>query len=82
MTSQTHQKITASLVLGPQILQNRLEEYGGALAGRLFRHGHLILSGPLSTDVPSTLGRYRDLALPHRAQFYERGQWRAVGFSP
>jgi len=44
--------------------------------------GHLVLSGLVSTDVPAIFAEYRPRLPGHRAEVYERGEWRAILFSP
>lgn len=64
------------------ILRSVLVESAEALCTRQSRTGRMILSGLVPTDVPSVLARYKPLLAPMRAQVYERGEWRAVVFSP
>ena len=59
-----------------------LLEIGKALCARQSRHGRMTLSGLVATDVPSILARYKPLLAPMSAQVYERGDWRAIVFSP
>jgi ribosomal protein L11 methylase PrmA len=59
-----------------------LLEIGDALCARQSRHGRMTLSGLVATDVPSILARYKPLLAPMGAQVYERGDWRAIVFSP
>jgi len=52
------------------------------LASGLAPAGHLVLSGLVSTDVPAIFAEYRPRLPGHRAEVYERGEWRAIVFSP
>ncbi len=64
------------------ILNKVLIEYAEALCARQSRNGRMILSGLFGTDVPGILARYRPLLAPMKPEVYERGDWRAVVFSP
>jgi ribosomal protein L11 methyltransferase len=59
-----------------------LLENAEALCARQLRSGRMILSGLFGTDVPGILARFKPLLIPMTAQVYERGEWRAVVFSP
>jgi ribosomal protein L11 methylase PrmA len=59
-----------------------LLEHAAALCARQLRSGHMILSGLFGTDVPGILARFKPLLIPMTSQVYERGEWRAVVFSP
>lgn len=80
----THLSSTAlpcDLVLA-NILRPVLLDYAPALCSRQKRSGYMVLSGLLSTDVPSILARYSPLLGSMRPTIYERGEWRAVMFAP
>lgn len=64
------------------ILCSVLVDHAGPLAARVAPRGRLVLSGLTSTDVPPILAAYRGRLPGHAAQVYERGEWRAVMFSP
>jgi ribosomal protein L11 methyltransferase len=64
------------------ILRSVLLEYAEDLCRRQSRRGRMILSGLVATDVPDVLARYKPLLAPMGAQVYERGEWRAIVFSP
>jgi ribosomal protein L11 methyltransferase len=53
-----------------------------ALGQRQSREGWMILSGLLATDAPAILATYAPLLRPMRPTIYERGEWRAILFSP
>ncbi len=72
---------TFDLVIA-NILNRVLLEFAEPLCQRLSRHGRMILSGLVATDVPSILGRYRPLLESMVAQVHERGDWRAIVFAP
>jgi ribosomal protein L11 methyltransferase len=64
------------------ILNKVLIDYAEQLCARQSRNGHMILSGLFGTDVPGILARYRPLLAPMTPQVFERGEWRAIMFSP
>lgn len=64
-------------ILCPVLLQAAKE-----LCQRLSPRGQMLLSGLTTTDVPSILVRFEPLLRDLEAAVFERGQWRAILFSP
>jgi ribosomal protein L11 methyltransferase len=64
------------------ILNKVLLEYAEPLCARQSSSGRMILSGLFGTDIPGILARYKPLLPSMKAEIYERGEWRAVMFSP
>lgn len=64
------------------ILRPVLLSFAAQLCERQNQSGHLVLSGLVSTDVPEILGTYCPRLPAMRPGIYERGEWRAVVFSP
>ena len=64
------------------ILSPVLLDHAEALCARQSRDGRMVLSGLVATDVPAILARFKPRLAPMKAETYERGEWRAVVFSP
>jgi ribosomal protein L11 methyltransferase len=59
-----------------------LLDFADRLCRRQSLEGHMLLSGLVSTDVPAIVSAYTPLLAPMRPATYERGEWRAILFSP
>ena len=64
------------------VIAGVLLRFAEALSQRQSRNGWMILSGLVATDVPAILAAYTPLLAPMRPATYERGEWRAILFSP
>jgi ribosomal protein L11 methyltransferase len=60
------------------ILRDVLVQFASDLAARLAGEGTLVLSGLVSTDVPTTAAHYNRRLGGRRPEVYARGEWRAL----
>ncbi|MGA2449168.1 MAG: 50S ribosomal protein L11 methyltransferase [Polyangiaceae bacterium] len=60
------------------ILRDVLVQFAADLVARVAREGTLVLSGLVSTDVPTTNSHYKRHLGDRRPEVYARGEWRAL----
>lgn len=65
-------------VVVANILRDVLLDLAPAITARLKKDGLLILSGLVSTDVPSIIARYTPMLENRRPEVFERDHWRAL----